>query len=56
MIIGVIGNGIVGKATSILKNNNVELLIYYANPTTLAVGLLRCQSKSIFSPWLRAII
>jgi hypothetical protein len=44
MIIGVIGNGFVGKATSILKNNNVELLIYDANPTTLMVGLLNINN------------
>ncbi len=32
MIIGVIGNGFVGKATSILKNNDVELKIYDIDP------------------------
>ena len=28
MKIGIIGNGFVGKATNILKNDNVELIIY----------------------------
>ena len=32
MIIGVIGNGFVGKATSILQNNNVDIRIYDINP------------------------
>ena len=32
MIIGVIGNGFVGKATNILKNDNVELIIYDIDP------------------------
>ena len=32
MIIGVVGNGFVGKSTRILKNNNVEILQYDINP------------------------
>lgn len=32
MIIGVIGNGFVGKATAILKNPDVELIIYDIDP------------------------
>ena len=32
MKIGIIGNGFVGKATNILENDNVELVIYDINP------------------------
>lgn len=32
MKIGIIGNGFVGKATNILKNDNVELIIYDIDP------------------------
>ena len=32
MKIGVIGNGFVGKATNILENSNVELVVYDINP------------------------
>ena len=32
MKIGIIGNGFVGKATNILENNNVELVIYDIDP------------------------
>lgn len=32
MKIGIIGNGFVGKATNILQNDNVELVIYDVNP------------------------
>lgn len=33
MRIGIIGNGFVGKATNILKNENVELIIYDVDPS-----------------------
>ena len=32
MKIGVIGNGFVGKATQLLKGNNIEMLVYDIDP------------------------
>ena len=46
MIIGIIGNGFVGKSTYILKNDNIEILTYDINPNLCQPFGLKLEEMS----------